>query len=228
MSIFSNASRASSRRPARASAPTYQNEHAEKVPTALIPVVADPFGLRGDLVPPVTKDVPVPAVVGVDRVDELAVDVERRARHHPQLDGTPTDHISIENPPQATRAACSVTPRPGWNTRCAATRLRPPPSPGRIRSWSRGGEADDVIGARSLEASKDAMKVQKAVTVDKPLDTVFNYLSDFTTTTTTTEWDSGRLRTARQTSTGRHAQNAKPALTNPSGRTRAGHVGINP
>jgi hypothetical protein len=43
------------------------------------------------------------------------------------------------------------------------------------------------------------MKVQKAVTVDRPLDTVFNYLSDFTTTT---EWDSGRLRTARQTSTG--------------------------
>ena len=31
MSIFSNASRASSRRPARASASTYQNEHAEKV-----------------------------------------------------------------------------------------------------------------------------------------------------------------------------------------------------
>jgi hypothetical protein len=78
-----------------------------------------------------------------------------------------------------------------------------------------------------LEASKDAMKVQKTVTVDKPLDTVFNYLSDFTTTTTT-EWDSGRLRTARQTSTGRHAQNAKPALTNPSGRTPAGHRGMNP
>ncbi len=53
------------------------------------------------------------------------------------FDGKPADHTSIENPPQATRAVCSVTPRPGWNTSCAATRLRPPPSPGRIRSWSR-------------------------------------------------------------------------------------------
>jgi hypothetical protein len=52
-------------------------------------------------------------------------------------DGKPADHTSIENPPQATRAVSSVTPRPGWNTSCAATRLRPPPSPGRIRSWSR-------------------------------------------------------------------------------------------
>jgi hypothetical protein len=52
-------------------------------------------------------------------------------------DGKPADHTSIENPPQATRTVCPVTPRPGWNTRCAATRLRPPPSPGRIWSWSR-------------------------------------------------------------------------------------------
>jgi hypothetical protein len=36
------------------------------------------------------------------------------------------------------------------------------------------------------------MKVQKTVTVDKPLDTVFNYLSDFTTTT---EWDPGTVAT---------------------------------
>ena len=39
-------------------------------------MVADPFGLRGDLVPPGARDVPVPAVVEVDRVHELAVDVE--------------------------------------------------------------------------------------------------------------------------------------------------------
>ena len=39
--------------------------------------------------------------------------------------------------PQATRAVCSVTPRPGWNTSCTATRSRPPPSPGCIWSWSR-------------------------------------------------------------------------------------------
>ena len=51
-------------------------------------------------------------------------------------DGKPADHTSIENPPQATRAVCSVTPRPGWNTSCAATRLRPPPLPGRIQGWS--------------------------------------------------------------------------------------------
>ena len=36
------------------------------------------------------------------------------------------------------------------------------------------------------------MKLQKTVIVDKPLDTVFNYLSDFTTTT---EWDPGTVVT---------------------------------
>jgi hypothetical protein len=39
-------------------------------------VVADPFGLRGDLVPPGARDAPVPAVVEVDRVHELTVDAE--------------------------------------------------------------------------------------------------------------------------------------------------------
>lgn len=61
----------------------------------------------------------------------------RRARHHPQLRRqADRPHLDRE-PPQATRAVCSVTPRPGWNTSCAATRLRPPPSPGRIWNWSR-------------------------------------------------------------------------------------------
>jgi carbon monoxide dehydrogenase subunit G len=36
------------------------------------------------------------------------------------------------------------------------------------------------------------MKVQKTVVVDKPLDAVFGYLSDFTTTT---EWDPGTVST---------------------------------
>ena len=36
------------------------------------------------------------------------------------------------------------------------------------------------------------MKVQKTVVVDKPLDAVFGYLSDFTTTT---EWDPGTVVT---------------------------------
>ena len=42
------------------------------------------------------------------------------------------------------------------------------------------------------EESKDAMRLQKTVIVDKPLDAVFNYLSDFTTTT---EWDPGTVVT---------------------------------
>ena len=44
------------------------------------------------------------------------------------------------------------------------------------------------------------MKVQKTVTVDKPLDTVFSYLSDFTTTTT--EWDPGTVATVNHHSDG--------------------------
>jgi NAD(P)-dependent dehydrogenase (short-subunit alcohol dehydrogenase family)/uncharacterized protein YndB with AHSA1/START domain len=42
------------------------------------------------------------------------------------------------------------------------------------------------------EESKDAMRLQKTVIVDKPLAAVFNYLSDFTTTT---EWDPGTVAT---------------------------------
>lgn len=39
------------------------------------------------------------------------------------------------------------------------------------------------------------MKLQKTVIVDKPLDAVFGYLSDFTTTT---EWDPGTVVTVTQ------------------------------
>jgi carbon monoxide dehydrogenase subunit G len=39
------------------------------------------------------------------------------------------------------------------------------------------------------------MRLQKTVTVDKPLDAVFGYLSDFTTTT---EWDPGTVVTVNQ------------------------------
>jgi uncharacterized protein YndB with AHSA1/START domain len=39
------------------------------------------------------------------------------------------------------------------------------------------------------------MKVQKTVIIDKPLDAVFGYLSDFTTTT---DWDPGTVTTVRQ------------------------------
>jgi uncharacterized protein YndB with AHSA1/START domain len=43
------------------------------------------------------------------------------------------------------------------------------------------------------------MKVQKTVVVDKPLEAVFDYLSDFTTTT---QWDPGTVSTERQAGDG--------------------------
>lgn len=39
------------------------------------------------------------------------------------------------------------------------------------------------------------MQIQRTVTVDRPIDSVFAYLSDFTTTT---EWDPGTVRTTLQ------------------------------
>ncbi|HZW43769.1 MAG TPA: SRPBCC family protein [Dermatophilaceae bacterium] len=43
------------------------------------------------------------------------------------------------------------------------------------------------------------MRVQLTVTVDKPVDKVFSYLSDFTTTT---EWDPGTVKTSRTSGDG--------------------------
>ena len=43
--------------------------------------------------------------------------------------------------------------------------------------------------------AKDTMKLHKTVVVEKPLDAVFGYLSDFTTTT---EWDPGTVTTVTQ------------------------------
>jgi uncharacterized protein YndB with AHSA1/START domain len=43
------------------------------------------------------------------------------------------------------------------------------------------------------------MRLRRTVTVDKPLDRVFAYLSDFTTTT---EWDPGTVRTVRSSGDG--------------------------
>jgi carbon monoxide dehydrogenase subunit G len=43
------------------------------------------------------------------------------------------------------------------------------------------------------------MRVQRTVTVEKPLDKVFTYLSDFTTTT---EWDPGTVKTVRASGDG--------------------------
>jgi uncharacterized protein YndB with AHSA1/START domain len=43
------------------------------------------------------------------------------------------------------------------------------------------------------------VKIQRTVTVDKPVSKVFAYFSDFTTTT---EWDPGTVRTVRQSGDG--------------------------
>lgn len=43
------------------------------------------------------------------------------------------------------------------------------------------------------------MRLRRKVTVDKPVDRVFAYLSDFTTTT---EWDPGTVKTVRVTGNG--------------------------
>jgi Polyketide cyclase / dehydrase and lipid transport len=47
----------------------------------------------------------------------------------------------------------------------------------------------------STRDPEDTMKLQKTVIVGKPLDAVFGYLSDFTTTT---EWDPGTVLTVTQ------------------------------
>jgi hypothetical protein len=43
--------------------------------------------------------------------------------------------------------------------------------------------------------AKDTLKLHRTVVVDRPLNAVFDYLSDFTTTT---EWDPGTVTTVRQ------------------------------
>jgi len=47
----------------------------------------------------------------------------------------------------------------------------------------------------STDKPKDTMRLQKTVVADKPLDAVFGYLSDFTTTT---DWDPGTVVTVNQ------------------------------
>ena len=54
--------------------------------------------------------------------------------------------------------------------------------------------ADRNTPTRTPEA-KDTMKLHRTVVVEKPLNAVFDYLSDFTTTT---EWDPGTVTTVRQ------------------------------
>jgi uncharacterized protein YndB with AHSA1/START domain len=50
-----------------------------------------------------------------------------------------------------------------------------------------------------LPDERKAVRLQRTVTVEKPLDTVFAYLSDFTTTT---QWDPGTVETVRTSGDG--------------------------
>ena len=58
------------------------------------------------------------------------------------------------------------------------------------------------------------MRLRKTVTVDKPVDKVFAYLSDFATTT---EWDPGTVQTTRFL-----APLLKPAVNRLGDRAEAG------
>jgi len=51
---------------------------------------------------------------------------------------------------------------------------------------------DPTASPRTTRNPKDTMRLQKTVVTDKPRDAVFDYLSDFTTTT---EWDPGTVVT---------------------------------
>jgi hypothetical protein len=51
------------------------------------------------------------------------------------------------------------------------------------------------VSSTQITGSKDIMKLHRTVVVEKSLNAVFDYLSDFTTTT---EWDPGTVTTVRQ------------------------------
>jgi NAD(P)-dependent dehydrogenase (short-subunit alcohol dehydrogenase family) len=75
-----------------------------------------------------------------------------------------------------------LVPARAWTALWARTSIAgPAPPPGHL--------------TYDQEEPKDAMKVQKTVVVDKPLDAVFGYLSDFTTTT---QWDPGTVVTVNR------------------------------
>jgi uncharacterized protein YndB with AHSA1/START domain len=87
-------------------------------------------------------------------------------------------------PPHASRAA-RLIPARVWTALWARTSSDP---------------AHPSHAIHDQEEPKDAMKVQKTVVVSKPLDVVFDYLADFTTTT---YWDPGTVSTVRQHGDGR-------------------------
>ena len=66
------------------------------------------------------------------------------------------------------------------------------------------------------------MRLQKTVTVDKPVDKVFAYLSDFATTT---EWDPGTVQTVRIAGRRgcRHRSTGTPR-SSPAGQTQLTYV----
>ena len=87
------------------------------------------------------------------------------------------------------------------------------------RAWTalwKSTSLPDTRPAGHPEA-KDTMKLLKTVIVEKPLDAVFSYLSDFTTTT---DWDPGTVTTVRRqapaasappTSTPQHFSAGRPS-----------------
>jgi NAD(P)-dependent dehydrogenase (short-subunit alcohol dehydrogenase family) len=65
------------------------------------------------------------------------------------------------------------------------------------RVWTALWKSTSLPDTRPAETTqaKDTMKLLKTVVVEKPLDAVFGYLSDFTTTT---DWDPGTVTTVRR------------------------------
>ena len=56
-----------------------------------------------------------------------------------------------------------------------------------------------MIAAATAPRRTSTVSVQRTIVVDTPIDLVFGYLSDFTTTT---EWDPGTVRTDKQSGNG--------------------------
>ena len=57
-----------------------------------------------------------------------------------------------------------------------------------------GRQVEATTGSRPLASLGGMTTIERTVTVDRPLDAVFDYLSDFTTTT---QWDPGTVDTVR-------------------------------
>jgi NAD(P)-dependent dehydrogenase (short-subunit alcohol dehydrogenase family)/uncharacterized protein YndB with AHSA1/START domain len=65
--------------------------------------------------------------------------------------------------------------------------------------WARTSPPEGSSGIKPLQPGRSRVRLRRTVTAAKPLDKVFAYLSDFTTTT---EWDPGTVRTVRSSGDG--------------------------